>query len=314
MGIQISAPLREQIEAALAGLGGAGGLARARAVEGGDINAAHALATDSGRRLFLKTNASAPAGFFECEAEGLRALRETGAIRAPEPLAVGGAGSADEPGDDPTGNSDAPVGGFIIMEFIETAAPAEGFAEDLGRRLAALHRVRGPRFGFASDNFVGLTPQSNAESEMWSEFFARRRFEPMIARLDAKGLATGELRRGVDRIVGKLDATLGGGREVIPSLVHGDLWSGNFLSDEAGAPTLIDPSVHYADREVDLAMTELFGRFDPDFYAAYREAWPLDAGYEERREIYNLYHLLNHLLMFGLSYMTGVMNSIRRLQ
>ena len=128
--------------------------------------------------------------------------------------------------------------------------------------------------------------------------------------LNERGYATSELSRSFDRLMEKLDDLIGS-HEVVPSLVHGDLWSGNYMIGPDGEPVLIDPAVYYGDREVDLAMTELFGRLDQSFYDAYNEAWPLNEGYEIRREIYNLYHLMNHMNLFGLSYMSGVMGVLR---
>ena len=178
--------------------------------------------------------------------------------------------------------------------------------------MAELHRTKGERFGYESDNYIGATPQPNEWSNSWVEFFRERRLGFQVRLLEERGYATPELLEKATALMGKLDALIGR-HPVEPSLLHGDLWSGNYMSDADGMPVLIDPAVYYGDREADLAMTELFGRFDAKFYAAYKKSHPLAAGYDQRRDIYNLYHLLNHLNLFGLSYMPGVMEILRRL-
>ncbi len=276
-------------------------IAREKEVEGGCINGAKRIELEDGSRFFVKSRPDAPEGFFEAEIEGLEALEKTGVIRSPRVIGSGGGVGSDDPGSPP----------FLILEWIESAAPASDHFSKLGNALAALHRTTADQFGFESDNYIGATPQVNPWKASWPEFFVEARIGFMLKLLERKGYATAELRAGADKLLARIDDLLGG-REIRPSLIHGDLWSGNIMSDESGAPVLIDPAVHYADREADIAMTELFGRFAPEFYGAYKESFPLDDGYEERRDIYNLYHLMNHLYLFGLSYMPGVMGVLRR--
>jgi len=169
--------------------------------------------------------------------------------------------------------------------------------------LAALHRRQAARFGWARDNTIGATPQANGWCESWTMFWRERRLAPQLALAARNGY-----RIDVPPVWRLLE-----GHEPAPSLLHGDLWSGNagFLPD--GAPVLFDPAVYYGDREADLAMTELFGGFPGEFYCAYNAAWPLASGYQQRKPLYNLYHLLNHLNLFGGGYLTQVRAALRLL-
>ncbi|HEY3073777.1 MAG TPA: fructosamine kinase family protein, partial [Burkholderiales bacterium] len=241
------------------------GITDAQPVGGGCIHRCY-RATLGGRTVFLKVNDARFADAFAAEADGLAALRAAGCT-APEPVSHGAAGRA----------------AFLLMEFLELKSRGDFAA--LGRMLATMHRAHGSRFGWARDNYIGSTPQLNGAYENWAEFWRARRLEPQLA--FAK-------RNGYD-----LDAAdvmqLLEGHTPAPSLLHGDLWSGNAGFLAGGAPALFDPAVYYGDREADLAMTELFGGFPPEFYSAYGE---LPAGYETRKHLYNLYHLLNHLNLF----------------
>ncbi len=176
------------------------------------------------------------------------------------------------------------------MRLEELDLKRDGDWAALGRMLATLHRQSGPRFGWHRDNWIGRSPQANAWADDWNEFWWTRRLEPQLRRA---GLAADFLRNALRD------------HRPAPSLLHGDLWSGNAGFIDEG-PVLFDPAVYYGDREADLAMTELFGGFAPDFYAAYKAAFPLDAGYEQRKPLYNLYHLLNHLNLFGGGYRAQV--------
>jgi protein-ribulosamine 3-kinase len=166
-----------------------------------------------------------------------------------------------------------------------------------------MHRSRGERFGWARDNYIGSTPQANTLCASWAQFWREHRLRPQLELARRNGYAI-----DVGNVADLLEA-----HGPQPSLVHGDLWSGNigFLSD--GAPVLFDPAVYYGDREVDLAMTGLFGGFPPEFYSAYEKAWPLPAGQEVRKHLYNLYHLLNHLNLFGRGYFAQVNSTLRLL-
>ena len=227
----------------------------------------------------MKEGAAERADAFAAEADGLEALRPH--IRVPRVL--------------DRGVKDGRA--FIVLEHLELRRGGDYAA--LGQMLAALHRQTGPRFGWARDNYIGLSPQVNGWWDDWVEFWCERRMRPQLERaglkLDLKALA---------RLLEN--------HEPLPSLLHGDLWSGNAGFTAAG-PVVFDPAVYYGDREADLAMTELFGGFPREFYQAYDAAFPLDPGYEKRKHLYNLYHLLNHLNLFGGGYLGQVKSSLRLL-
>lgn len=252
------------------------------AVGGGSINQAYRLAGTDGSRYFLKLNDARHAAMFAAEAQGLNAIAATQTLRVPQPIAHG---SAD-------GHS------FLVLEHLELGS--RGDARLLGEQLAALHRCAGERFGFAQGNFIGTTPQPNAWTDDWLTFWRERRLGFQL-RLAAQNGHGGQLQTLGEKLLDALP-TFFAGHSPQPALLHGDLWSGNhaFLAD--GTPVIFDPAPYYGDRECDLAMTELFGGYPADFYAAYRAAWPLDDGYAVRRELYNLYHILNHANLFGGSY------------
>jgi len=272
-----------------------------QAVSGGCIHDSRLVELADGRRYFVKADDSAASDLFEREAEGLAALAAAEAIRVPRDPLPGRAGSHL----------------FLVLEAISTGRPASGFWEDFGRRFAALHRNtardsgRPQSFGFAHDNYLGGTPQPNPWSADWVDFFRRHRLGHQLVLAGERGRSTPQLARLGERLGDRLDTLIG-----LPDepgcLLHGDLWSGNFLADDAGAPVLVDPAAYHGHREADLAMTRLFGGFDERFYAAYEEAWPLPAGSRERQEIYQLYHLLNHLNLFGGSYLAGCLSVLRR--
>jgi len=258
---------------------------------GGCIADAAVAVFADGSKVFVKQAAALP-GMFEAEAEGLRTLAAARAIRVPRVLAVG---------------ADA-----LVLELIEPAPRGAAFAEDFGRRFAALHRRGGKACGFPRDNFIGATPQPNRpldarwedaapdDGSGWPDFFLERRLR-FQARLAGQRGDGGELERLLDRAEARIRELLAGAIEP-PGLLHGDLWGGNYIVDERGEACLIDPAVYYGHREADLAMTRLFGGFDGAFYAAYEEAAPPAAGHQERLPIYQLYHVLNHFNLFGGGY------------
>ncbi len=198
---------------------------------------------------------------------------------------------------------------FLALEWLDF----EGGGRDaeLGRALAELHRVTGREFGWHRDNTIGTTPQRNATADDWATFFRDRRIAPQLAFAADNGYR-GRLQSDGERLLAAIPGLLAG-HAPPPSLLHGDLWSGNAARLATGEPVIFDPAVYYGDREADLAMTELFGGFGADFHAAYREAWPIDAGYSLRRTLYNLYHVLNHLNLFGGGYLGQAEAMIRRL-
>jgi len=184
---------------------------------------------------------------------------------------------------------------FILLERLDLKRNGDWAA--LARMLATLHRTTGPRFGWHRDNFIGATPQINAWRDDWAAFFRECRIQPQLALARENGFA---IQVSVDLLKNHKPA---------PSLLHGDLWSGNAGFIDEG-PVIFDPAVYYGDREADLAMTELFGGFPPEFYSSYRQIYPLDAGYEQRKHFYNLYHLLNHLNLFGAGYLAQVQRTL----
>ena len=246
---------------------------------GGCIHDCYRVSID-GTTRFLKTNSANYRDAFAAEADGLGALRTAG-MRAPEPISHGAAGGH----------------AYLVLEYLDLGGRKDFAA--LGRMLAAAHRKAGARFGWQRDNYIGATPQENGWSDDWSGVWMERRLRPQIE------LA---LRNGFKIDLPPISVLKG--HEPQPSLLHGDLWGGN-AGFTAEGPVVFDPAVYYGDREADLAMTELFGRFPREFYEAYDDAWPIDEGYERRKPMYNLYHLLNHLNLFGSGYLGQVQSTLR---
>lgn len=268
-------------------------------VRGGDINRAYRLTLSDGSFVFMKCNAVKNLPFFLAEAEGLAALRGANAIGVPEPLACGA---------DPSENAS-----FLLMEYLSPAPEAGRYWETFGHRLAALHRadcagLGGAPFGFGSDNFIGASPQKNTPAAGWVVFFRDCRLAPQLKM--AEGSLDADARRQAARLLEQLDRRLP--EPEFPSLLHGDLWSGNAVRGPDGTAWIVDPAAYVGHYEAELAMTELFGGFPPAFYHAYGEVNPIDGGYRERRELYNLYHLLNHLNLFGRSYLGPVRRILER--
>jgi fructosamine-3-kinase len=200
---------------------------------------------------------------------------------------------------------------FLALEWIERGSADERTERRLGEGLALLHRVTAARFGFANDNFIGATPQPNDWDSDWARFFAERRLRPQLALAARNGLGR-PLEQAGERLLAAVPALLAG-HTPAPSLLHGDLWGGNWFADETGRPVVFDPAVYYGDAEADLAMSRLFGGFGAEFYRAYAAAAPLTAGAERRTELYNLYHVLNHANLFGGGYAAQAHESIARL-
>ncbi len=252
-----------------------------RVVSGGDIHAASVL-DGGGRRFFVKANCAACLPMFEAEADGLAMLAASGTVRVPRVVCHGVAHDH----------------AFLVLEYLDLRR--EGDAARLGEQLAALHRLPQAAYGGPRDNWIGGTPQKNGRACSWIAFWRDARLGVQFELAARKGYG-GALQRDGETLRARLPEFFAGYTPA-PSLLHGDLWGGNhgYLPDTA--PVLFDPATYVGDRECDLAMSELFGGFSPDFHAAYRAAWPLDAGYATRRTLYNLYHVLNHANLFGGGY------------
>jgi protein-ribulosamine 3-kinase len=254
-----------------------------RPAGGGCINYAYVLNTNRGKYFIKLNDASRYPGMFEKEFLGLNLLINSGTIKLPGPCCYGEAGSFS----------------YILMEYIDSSPPGPDFWKNFGGSLAALHRHSADYYGLDHDNYMGSLPQCNRKHPEWIPFFVEERLEAQLI-----------VARNSDWIdeasAQKFSALFGKIASLLPaepsSLLHGDLWSGNYMVSSAGLPCLIDPAVYYGNREVDIAMTKLFGGFSDDFYRSYDEAFPLTAGWRERTDLYNLYPLLIHLNLFGGSY------------
>ncbi len=244
-------------------------------------------------RFFVKLSGSEPR--LRAEFDGLRHLARTRTVRVPQPIAVGAVGPA----------------ACLVTEFIELAPAQDKSYVQLGGMLAAMHRHTFESHGWHQDNFIGATAQPNARHRQWTEFFRSQRLDHQL-RLARENGHHGEIQSLGAKIASDLESVLCD-HEPPPSLVHGDLWHGNCGFDHDGLPVIYDPAAHCADRETDLAMTQLFGGFAPQFYQAYCESWPLPEGYRLRSQVYNLYHVLNHLNLFGGSYSSQAVSMMRRI-
>ncbi len=270
---------------------GIGRVTDVRSVGGGCISEASRVSVgdDRGRQrvLFVKRNDASFLENFRCEWDGLLQLAGPDAIGVPAPIAVGVAEGAS----------------WLVTEWIEPGSQGSGFFSRFGQELAELHRqTLGDRIGLDRDNYLGAAPQPNQPCESWPDFFAQRRIGFQIGWAVDQGLASGTLRRDCERIVESMDSLLRGRAEQT-SLLHGDLWSGNYLCADDGRPVIIDPAVYYGCREAELGMLRLFGSCPSQFYDAYHDTFPLPTGWQRRTSVYVLYHLLNHLNLFGSGYL-----------
>jgi fructosamine-3-kinase len=267
--------------------------AQPQPVGGGDISAAWRLTSPDGD-IFVKTGPPSAGEMFAAEADGLAELSRAGAVRVPEVIA--------------TGHSGALV--FLALEWLNFEAPSAATERQFGEQLAQMHRASKQRYGWHRDNTIGLTPQQNAWNDDWLGFFRERRLGYQLRLAAENGFARDLQDRGA-RLLRRLpiyfEATA-----PVPSLLHGDLWGGNWACSD-GVPVIFDPAVYYGDRETDIAMTRLFGGFGQAFYKAYESSWPLQTGHRERAKLYQLYHVLNHLNLFGSAYLgraTGLIDDL----
>jgi len=261
---------------------------------GGDIHRAAVLSFAGGRRFFLKYNTGpACAEMFRTEALGLALLGASRVIAVPKVQTHGQAGDY----------------AFLLLEYITPGQRNRLFWQEFGAGLAALHGATSAQFGFAHDNFIGSLPQSNRRCDTWPEFYTEARLLPQMQLARKNELLDASDAKRLENLCKKLASIC---PEEPPALTHGDLWSGNFLCNSESKPVLIDPAASFAHRETDLAMSRLFGGFDPVFYQSYEQSWPLAPGFEDRLEVCQLYYLLVHVNLFGGGYVDSVRKILRR--
>lgn len=270
-------------------------VASLKPLNGGCISNAFLLTLKDGKQVFVKSCIHDIA-LYKAERNGLEAIRATQTLRVPEVL---GLGKTD------CGSS------FLVLEAVESGHATATSEIELGRCLAKMHRkTQVTRFGYPQSNFIGSTTQVNNWTDDWTSFFIEHRLTPQIKLAQNHGLTTPTFNRSADHLLSKLGKLLT--NSFSPVLIHGDLWAGNVIIAKEGTPVLIDPAVSYSDREFEFGMTTLFGEFGSHFYEAYNEFWPLNDGWQERVKIYQLYHLLNHLNLFGSSYFEACMTTLKR--
>lgn len=294
--------LAREIEAALAThFGSTARLSNVRPIAGGCISHAAQLRTTSGAQAFLKYGAQRefPLGIFAAEARSLTVLLDTGVVRVPSVIAAS--------------DTDDASFTWLLLEWLEPGRMTAPSWEKLGRSLARLHRCNHDSCGWFTANFIGSLPQSNEWTAGWPEFWRDQRIIPQLEMAAHSGALRAAERARIDALLDQIDELLQGDDKHRPSLLHGDLWSGNVHAAVTGEPALIDPASYYGHREVDLAMAALFGGFDRRFFEAYDEVWVRAPGHERRRLVYQLYYLLVHVNLFGRSYLAGTMSVVGQL-
>ena len=264
---------------------------QARPVSGGCINNGTKLETNSGS-FFMKSNDISAFPNFQAEQKGLELLRQHSAFTIPEVYFI----------------EKASQEAIMVMEWLEPGPGMPDFWEQFGMMLSEMHQVSQPEFGLDHDNYIGTLPQSNQPHPDWTSFFIHERLNPQLLLAEKAGLIDSTFRQSFEILYKKLAGLI---PDEDPALLHGDLWSGNFLRARLGTPALIDPAVYYGHREAEIAFTRLFGGFDRRFYEAYNSAGPLVPGWEERVPLFNLYPLMVHLNLFGQSYLPEIQNSLK---
>lgn len=292
----IPAVVRNEVEEKLSVLlGKTSTILNATPVSGGCINYCFHLETSSGT-FFLKYNdAAAYPNMFKSEATGLQLLQHANALTVPHVHFHGEA----------NGYS------FLLLEWIDGDRRQKNFWEDFGKSLAKLHMVNEANFGLDHDNYIGSLAQSNTKHADWKSFFIEERIQPQLKLAMEKNLVDAATVKQFEKLFNYFESLI---PQEKPSLLHGDLWNGNYLVDKNGKAVLIDPAVYFGHREMDLSMTKLFGGFDPEFYNAYNESFPLEKGFEKRIDIHNLYPLLVHVNLFGGGYLQQVKVVLRNVQ
>ena len=269
-------------------------LVKARPLVGGDINSAYCL-QGIDQSYFVKLNRAETTEMFAAESAGLAELMSTCTVRVPNPVVQGVSENK----------------AFLVLEYIELGTSNKISDRLLGHQLAGLHRKCQPYFGWQRDNTIGSTPQPNNHEQDWITFWRTQRLQHQLM-LARKNGFQGQLQNQGAKLCERVSSFFPG-YIPHPSLLHGDLWVGNAATDKQGNPVIFDPACYYGDREADIAMTELFGGFSQDFYAAYQDAYPTDQGYPTRKQLYNLYHILNHLNLFGSGYLRQAENLVSRI-
>jgi|AntRauTorcE11898_2_1112593.scaffolds.fasta_scaffold11459_3 fructosamine-3-kinase len=266
-----------------------------RPISGGSINQAAKITTGDNQTFFLKWNASAASDMFPKEEKGLSLLYSAkSGLLVPEII---GSGSTRE-------NID-----FLVIEFIPQGSANTDSAQQFGRRLAALHKNTADHYGLEHDNYIGKLPQSNTQHGNWTEFFVEERLQPQLRAAIKNGKFSSSITKNFEQLYNQLPDSLA---DEPPSLLHGDLWGGNYFYDDKGKPVIFDPAVYYGNREIEIAFTHLFGGFSSGFYEAYKQAFPMQPNFNERKDIYNLYPLLVHTNLFGGSYARQVKKIVKR--
>ena len=262
-------------------------------LSGGSINTVFLLETSAGNFVVKLNKAYRYKGMFEAEAKGLQMLADTNTLRTPEVIDVGHH-------EDHT---------YLLCEHIRNGEKHDGFWETFGSKLARLHRHHNSYFGLDHDNYIGSLPQQNTRHESWEDFFVLQRLQPQLKMAYDSGCFRSKDRQMMERLMGKIGKLI---PEEKAALIHGDLWSGNYLIDETSAPVLIDPAIYYGHREMDIAMMHLFGGFSPVLFQAYQSEFPMEKGWKERIPLHNLYPLLVHVNLFGENYLGQVRSTLRK--
>lgn len=264
----------------------------AQLIAAGNMNQAVYLETAEGN-LFLKTNHLEASDIFLKEKEGLNLLRKNTSLQIPAIINWGRVEDTN----------------YLLLEWIPTGTPHKRYWQSLAEGLAELHMATQENFGWEDSNFISILPQKNTITAHWELFFIQERLEPMLQRAYFHQLIDEEFMKKFRQLYPKIEGIF---PKEKPALLHGDLWSGNVLVNFSGSPSLIDPAVYFGHREMDIAFSKLFGGFDPSFYETYHEVFPMEPGFEERKDLYNLYPLLVHLNLFGSGYLAGIKRTISR--
>jgi protein-ribulosamine 3-kinase len=286
--------LKKSVELTLTGkFGKPVQISEIRSVGGGCINESYSINTNNGRYFIKYNSATAYPGMFEKEAAGLNILADTNAITVPEVIET----------------AETETEAYLLLKYVQSGSPCPDFWFNFGISLAELHRHNNDKFGLDHNNYIGSLVQANEPDADFVSFFISQRIEPQLKTARNKGAFGRSELRYFDSLFNSLNNIIPVEK---PALLHGDLWSGNFMVSENGLPCLIDPAVYYGHRESDIAMTQLFGGFQPGFYQAYNQTWPLEKDWQHRMDIFNLYPLLVHVNLFGGGYTGQVMRIIRQ--